>query len=312
METNTTITSDGLYRLADAFVEPEAVGSSDAHSFKPNELYIVKQTTRLATLAHSLALAEDLPANSKLLYLNVLASRPEVFRIVKTHPKEQRHGNLFFEHFSSKEVTSEIESLKQTISENNIRVIVLNSFEKSAATERHKKLLTNFLQFCAWELGCAVIIYTQDNRTKIAAGEFSRGALGALANLASEILDPIREQASKPPPPKPKPAVEWWPKEQLMTYQQRTGMRLAEKVKPRDLQMVLRAIKETRAGLLAGKIKLKRVSEEEEKAIIEKFLPANELEIKDLEARVYQDAEEAARREALGMNTEEYKMRWGS
>ncbi|HYM36117.1 MAG TPA: hypothetical protein VET48_12010, partial [Steroidobacteraceae bacterium] len=81
---------------------------------------------------------------------------------------------------------------------------------------------------------------------------------------------------------------------------------------PRDLQIVLRAIKETRAGLLAGKIKLKRVSEEEEKAIIEKFLPANELEIKDLEARVYQDAEEAARREALGMNTEEYKMRWGS
>jgi hypothetical protein len=207
------------------------------------------------------------------------------------------------------EVTSDVDDLRSEVTNNNIRVVIVNSFEKAAKNERHKSDLVRLLAEFAFEHNCVVICYTQNDRAKHSAGEYSRGALGDLASSCAEIVDVAREE--KMPPPKPEPKVKWKHKNFPMTYKQRFGVSVAEKVHRNDAQFVLDFIKKKRQDFIDGKYKLRKVSEEEEKQIIDKFLTANVDEIKELEERVYQIGLEKQREHELGMDTEDYKMRWG-
>jgi hypothetical protein len=308
----TTLSGDELYRLVDEYTEPEALASFDGHAFMPGELYLIKHKTQRDVLAHSVRLGEHLATTSPVLYIGCLSSRNHILREMKQMPNESRASAFLIEQFSMHEVPDAADKLTVQVESEGIRVVIINSFEKAAKNERHKSDLVHMLVNFAYEMNCVVIVYTQNDRVKLVAGEWSRGALGDLASSCAEIIDVKKEEAMKPLlEPKPEPAVKWKHKNFPMTYKQRFGVSVASRVHRDDAEFVLDFIKKKRQDFIDGKYKLRKVSEAEEQQIIKKFLDANVEEIKELEERVYQIGLEKQREHELGMDTVDYKMRWG-
>jgi hypothetical protein len=151
------------------------------------------------------ALFDDKMGNAKVLYLNTLTTDYQLeLELIAALPKMdhwlwmERHRGIQFPYEdlsisilsapSGKIMKSETKKdLSYYIKDNNIDVVVLNSFEFASRTQREKDDMVAMLKELRDERMVAIVIYTHEPERRLTKGSARRGPIGALSMLANWV-----------------------------------------------------------------------------------------------------------------------------
>lgn len=147
-------------------------------------------------LKESIALSRDLMTESlgkedHILYINTLVST-QAFEFHERRAKKDVAQNRRFLSLTLLQdaLAEDLEFLTKTIEEKNVRVVILNGFEFSAMTSRHRIEIFFWLKSVRDVMGARVVVFTQ-------SGPRSYGTLGQM-RFVSETCQEVGAYIRKP------------------------------------------------------------------------------------------------------------------
>ncbi len=145
---------------------------------------------------------EDVTEHPKVLYINTAETRDRIQnevmglwpgaqdwcvkrdRYLRDNPA--KNDNLFMYHVPSGGFNKEFAEIKSQLKTTMASIVIVNSFEFSARTARHRDDLVFQLSELR-DMGCTIIVFSQESKRKVE--KQSRGPMASLRMQADQVLD---------------------------------------------------------------------------------------------------------------------------
>lgn len=175
----------------------------DELRFSSKSLYLISNDGwKGHTLDVSLRLAHHFAyvKKCKTLYLNCIVDKVAVGRKFKSlvGNKHVSNGLLQLATMLHGEGGTGISTLVEAIARDKIEVVILNSWEWAAFSKAEKRKLFRSFDWLSEVTSATVVIFTSAKVETISAGNYRKGLIGFLADIAEGVIDLRKENALLP------------------------------------------------------------------------------------------------------------------